>query len=79
MRNSLFYKNVFGYDFDFGDDPSSDYVKFIDVDNIKNYKMKILNLGGDLTVSEIELRNHKKIAYFSDPDGNIFALLENDK
>lgn len=80
MRDIVFYKKIFGNEFIFKrNDDYNDVVKIIDVDYINGYKSRILEYGGHLTVPTVELKDHQKIAYFSDPDGCIFALLENDK
>ncbi len=80
-RDILFYKRIFGDNFIFQEevqaqDEAPDTVRIIDVNSINTYQNKILSYGGSLTVPEIELDNNKKIIYYSDPNGNIFALLE---
>lgn len=80
MRDIVFYRKIFGDEFMFKmADDYDDVVKIIDVDHINGYEKKILQNGGNLTVPTVELKDRQKIAYFSDPDGCIFALLENDK
>ncbi len=79
-RDLLFYKRIFGKNFIFQDQTQNqnpDIVRIIDVNSINKYQNKILSYGGSLTVPEIELDNKQKIIYYSDPSGNIFALLEN--
>lgn len=80
MRDLLFYKKIFGekFHFNINKEDDDDFVKIIDVGNITDYESTILQLGGHLTVPTVELNKNQKIAYYSDPDGCIFALLEND-
>lgn len=80
MRDIIFYKKIFGEAFQLqASDKREDVVKIIDVKQITDYENKILQLGGNLTVPTVVLSASQKIAYYSDPDGCIFALLENDK
>jgi len=80
MRDMIFYKKIFGEKFKLMPmADKDDVVRIIDVPHITDYENKILKLGGNLTVPTVELRDNQKIAYYSDPDGCIFALLENDK
>jgi len=80
MRDIIFYKKVFGETFSLiTPEENDDVVKIIDVDHIKDFEKQIIHFGGQLTVPTMELMGRQKIAYYSDPNGNIFALLENDK
>ncbi len=80
MRDIIFYKKIFGEQFNFQNKNGySDVVKIIDVTHINDYENQILQFGGNLTVPTVELKDKQKIAYYSDPGGCIFALLENDK
>lgn len=80
MRDIIFYKKVFGETFNLiTRGQQEDLVKIIDVEAIKDFEPQIIQLGGELTVPTMELMGRQKIAYYSDPNGNIFALLENDK
>lgn len=77
MRDIIFYKKVFGDSFNLvSPNEQEDVVKIIDVDHIYDYEQEILNFGGELTVPTMDLLDKQKIAYYSDPNGNIFALLE---
>jgi len=79
MRDIIFYKKIFGNQFNFPlVEATKDVVRIIDVKRIIDYEQKILNFGGNLTVPTVQLKDNQRIAYFSDPDGCIFALLEND-
>lgn len=76
-RDLNFYRNVFGNSFAFKkQSEKSNFVKVINVDDISIYKQTIIQQGGSLTVPKIELSNKQIVIYYSDPDGNIFALLE---
>lgn len=75
-RDLVFYKAIFGENFAFKDDYKDDIVKIISVGNINTYSRPILSHGGSITVPEIILNNKQKIVYYSDPNGNIFALLQ---
>ncbi|MBN2797181.1 MAG: hypothetical protein JXR88_17345, partial [Clostridia bacterium] len=55
----------------------NDFVKILDVEKITQYEKEILKQGGNLTVPTMRLDANKRVAYFSDPNGNLFALLEN--
>ena len=80
MRDIVFYKKIFGEQFIFQNyEEKSDIVKIIDVTHINDYENQIIEFGGNLTVPTVELRDKQKIAYYSDPGGCIFALLENEK
>ena len=80
MRDILFYKKIFGENFKFIKvEEKNDVVRIIDVPHINEFEQRILRLGGNLTVPTVELKDKQKIAYYSDPDGCIFALLENDR
>ncbi|MCH4890361.1 hypothetical protein EZV73_22450 [Acidaminobacter sp. JC074] len=79
MRDIVFYRKIFGNEFKFPlVEDTKDVVRIIDVEHIIDYEQKILNSGGNLTVPTVQLKDSQRIAYFSDPDGCIFALLEND-
>ncbi len=83
-RDILFYRRIFGNNFIFKEDlveeiQNTDAVRIIDVNSIHSYQERIISHGGSLTVPEIELDNKQKIIYYSDPSGNIFALLESKK
>jgi len=79
MRDIVFYKKIFGNQFKFPlVEETKDVVRIIDVNHIIDYEQKILNFGGNLTVPTVQLKDNQRIAYFSDPDGCTFALLEND-
>ena len=77
MRDLIFYKKIFGEAFHLTNKQQEDFVQIIDVDHIRKYESQIFKFGGNLTVPIMELPDSKKVAYYSDPDGNIFALLEN--
>lgn len=80
MRDIIFYKKLFGDQFKFMKmEEKNDVVRIIDVPHINDFEQRILQLGGNLTVPTVELKDKQKIAYFSDPDGCIFALLEHDR
>jgi len=79
MRDMIFYRKIFGEHFTFSAKESKeDFVKIFDVPHIQQFESKILQNGGDLTVAEVVLKDNQKIAYYCDPDGFIFALLEHD-
>lgn len=80
MRDIIFYKKIFGEQFRFKKvEEKNDVVRIIDVPHINEFEDKIITLGGNLTVPTVQLKDNQKIAYYSDPDGCIFALLENDR
>lgn len=79
MRDILFYEKIFGKTIsrDLKND-NDDFLKILNVDHISQYKSQIIKAGGCITVPTMQLNEKKKVAYFSDPQGHVFALLEND-
>lgn len=79
MRDIGFYRKLFGNQFTLQTiENKQDIVRVFDVDNINKYECEIIKYGGDLAVPIVELKENKRVAYYSDPDGYIFALLEDD-
>lgn len=77
MRNINFYKRIFGNKINLNEvENSDDVLKIFDVDEIPHYEREILKWGGHLTVEMTTLKENKRVAYYSDPEGKIFALLE---
>lgn len=78
MRDKIFYEKVFGERLSKEIMKNeNDFVKILDVEEITTYEKEILKQGGCLTVPTMRLDANKRVAYFSDPNGNIFALIEN--
>lgn len=59
-------------------DPEEPIVNSIDVVNIDEYILKIEKAGGVIVVPKMPVPTVGWVAYFTDPDGNIHGIFQND-
>lgn len=60
-------------------DPEAHVINTIDVPSIDEFIEKIKKNGGKITTPKINIPGVGDIAYFKDPEGNIFGIMERDK
>jgi predicted enzyme related to lactoylglutathione lyase len=53
-------------------------VNTIDVDDVDDYLDKITKKGGTVVVPKMTMPRIGYLAYFQDPQGNIFGIMKND-
>jgi len=54
------------------------YVCTIDVDNLDNYIVKVEENGGKITIPKMPIATVGWLAYATDPEGNIFGMMQSD-
>ena len=59
-------------------DPKQPVANSIDVSNIDQYIAKIEKAGGKIVVPKMPIPTVGWLAYFTDPDGNIHGVYQND-
>lgn len=59
-------------------DPAQPVVNTLDVPSVDEYCAKVESAGGLVVVPKMAIPGIGWLAYFKDPDGNIFGLMEND-
>ncbi len=59
-------------------DPRQPVVNTIEVDSIEKAIFRIESYGGQIVVSKMGIPGVGWLAYFKDPDQNIFGVMEND-
>lgn len=59
-------------------DPNQPIVNSIEVLNLDEMVEKIMNSGGKLVVPKMPIPGVGWLAYFTDPDGNIHGIFQND-
>jgi len=59
-------------------DPNQPVVNSIGVDNIDEHIKKIESAGGKIVVPKMPIPSVGWLAYFTDPDGNIHGIYQND-
>ncbi len=59
-------------------DPNQPVVNSIDVENIDDYITRIEKAGGNIVVPKMPIPTVGWLAYFTDPDGNIHGVYQND-
>ncbi len=59
-------------------DPGQPVVNSIDVPDIDVYTQKIEKAGGKIVVPKLPIPTVGWLAYFTDPDGNIHGIYQND-
>ena len=59
-------------------DPAQPVVSTIEVDSIDKAIFRIENYGGKIVVPKMAVPTVGWLAYFKDPDGNIFGVMQND-
>ena len=52
------------------------FVCIVGVDNIDTYFEKAKKAGGVVAMDKMDVPNVGKLAYFKDPDGNLFGIIE---
>lgn len=55
------------------------YVCTIDVPDIDSFSQKILDNGGKTVMEKVGIPYVGWLAYFKDPDGNMFGIIQEDK
>ena len=59
-------------------DPGQPIVNSIDVPDIDAYMQKVEKAGGKIVVPKMPIPSVGWLAYFTDPDGNIHGIYQND-
>ena len=52
------------------------FVCIVGVDNIDTYYDKAKKAGGTVAMEKMDVPNVGKLAYFKDPDGNLFGIIQ---
>lgn len=53
-------------------------INTIDVDSIDTYVEKVRESGGKIAVEKMAVPGVGWLAYFEDPEGNVFGMMQND-
>lgn len=59
-------------------DPAQPVVNTICVDDLDAYVSKVEAAGGQIVLPKMPIPTIGWLAYFKDPDGNIFGMMQND-
>jgi predicted enzyme related to lactoylglutathione lyase len=55
------------------------FVCIIGVDNLDTYFDKAKEAGGSVAMDKMDVPGVGKLAYFKDPDGNLFGMLQPER
>ena len=53
-------------------------INTIDVDSVDNYVAKVEQAGGTIAIPKMAVPGVGWLAYFQDPEGNLFGVMQND-
>jgi predicted enzyme related to lactoylglutathione lyase len=58
--------------------PAESVVNTIDVPSVDDYVRKVESKGGTVVVPKMAVPGIGWLAYFNDPEGNMFGIMQND-